>query len=89
MQDTFAGLKPILINHYKKEIIKSLFGVIGSIEIIGNPVGLIRRVSRGIYELFEKPIEGMKEGSLELILGIFGGIGSLLKNAIAGTFTSV
>ena len=31
----------------------------------------------------------MKEGSLELILGIFGGIGSLLKNAIAGTFTSV
>lgn len=31
----------------------------------------------------------MKEGSLEFILGIFGGIGSLIKNTIAGTFTSV
>lgn len=33
--------------------------IIGSIEIIGNPLGFFNRISTGFVDMFEKPIEGI------------------------------
>lgn len=63
--------------------------MLGSLNIIGNPVGLFHNISNGVTDLFEKPLEGFVQGPLEGGLGIVKGAGSLLKNTMAGTFNSV
>ena len=60
----------------------------GSIEIIGNPVGLFKHIALGVYELFDKPIEGFIKGPIEGGIGIGKGVGSLVKNVLSGTFNS-
>lgn len=42
----------------------------GSVEIIGNPTAFLNRISTGVVDLIEKPIEAISLGPLELGLGV-------------------
>ena len=70
-------------------MIKGAFIVLGSIEVLGNPVGLFSSIGTGVVDLFEKPIEGMVQGPLEAGKGVLIGAGSLVKNTLAGTMNSL
>lgn len=61
----------------------------GSLNIIGNPVGLFQNISTGVQDLFMKPKEGFVKGPLEGGLGIMKGASSLIKNTMSGAFNSV
>ncbi len=63
--------------------------MVGSINIIGNPVGLFRNITTGVSDLFEKPAEGFIKGPLEGGVGVVIGASSLLKNTVSGTFDSL
>ena len=63
--------------------------MLGSIDILGNPVGLFSNIGTGVVDLFEKPKEGFIKGPLEGGLGIVLGTGSLIKNTLSGAFNSV
>lgn len=78
-----------LANKYKDEGIRQVFKILGSIDILGNPVGLFNNISTGVVDLFEKPIHGFNQGPLEGGYGIVLGAGSLVKNTISGTFNSI
>jgi len=39
--------------------------IVGSIDILGNPVGLFSGIGTGIFDLFEKPMKGFVQGPLE------------------------
>lgn len=56
--DTVNGITAKLTSHYKQAAITEIFKVLGSLNIIGNPVGLFSNVATGMQDLFEKPIEG-------------------------------
>ena len=56
--DTTDGLNKKLMEHYKGSVIKQLYKVFGSLNIIGNPVSLFRNVSTGFKDLKDKPSEG-------------------------------
>ena len=87
--DTTDGIITKLALHYKEALLNSLFQVIGSIDILGNPVGLMKHLAVGVFDLIDKPIEGFVKGPLEGGFGIARGAGSFLKNTVAGTFNSV
>jgi vacuolar protein sorting-associated protein 13A/C len=38
---------------------------VGSVDVIGNPVGLFNNIGNGVTDLFEKPAEGFVKGPLE------------------------
>ncbi len=63
--------------------------VFGSLNIIGNPVGLLKNISKGVKDLVEKPIGGLVHGPLEVGKGLFLGARSLAKNTIAGGLNSI
>ena len=67
---------------------KQLLSLLGSIEIIGNPVGLVKHIGIGAYDLFDKPIEGFIKGPIEGGIGIVKGVGSLTKNTVSGISNS-
>eukprot|EP01017_Pseudomicrothorax_dubius_P031197 TRINITY_DN3958_c0_g1_i4.p1 TRINITY_DN3958_c0_g1~~TRINITY_DN3958_c0_g1_i4.p1 ORF type:complete len:632 (+),score=84.39 TRINITY_DN3958_c0_g1_i4:151-2046(+) len=87
--DNQAGLSLKLFNHYQEAIIKSIFKLLGSINILGNPVGLFKNLSSGISDLIEKPLKGFEKGALEGSLGIVEGASSLVKNTLSGTINSL
>ncbi len=68
--DTMQGINNKLIAHYKNSVLKQLYKIFGSLNIIGNPVSLFRNISTGFKDLKEKPAEGFVEGPLEFGKGL-------------------
>lgn len=87
--DTKSGIIEKLIDHYKTSIISTVLKVIGSINIIGNPIGLYNYIKSGFGELIDRPRQGLVQGPLEAGLGALIGAGCLIKQTFAGTFNSL
>ena len=87
--DSKQAIKKKIIEKYKDEATKSIPKLIGSLDIVGNPVGLFNNISTGVVDLVEKPMQGFLQGPLEGSMGIVMGTGSLLKNTVSGTFNSI
>lgn len=67
----------------------SVLKVLGSVNIIGNPVGLIKNIMKGFVDLVDKPMTGFVKGPIEGGFGLAKGVGSLVKYSISGVFNSV
>lgn len=61
----------------------------GSANIIGNPVSLFKNIGTGVSDLIEMPLDGFVKGPIEGGVGVVLGAGSLIKNTVSGTFSSV
>jgi len=68
---------------------KQVLKLLGSLSLLGNPVGLFNNISTGVTDLIERPAEGFTKGPLEGGLGLVQGAGSLVSHTIAGAFNSV
>ncbi len=49
--DTVGGIQQKLLAHYKSSVMKQLYKVFGSLNIIGNPVSLFKNISAGVKAL--------------------------------------
>ncbi|KAK6186959.1 hypothetical protein SNE40_006214 [Patella caerulea] len=78
-----------LAMHYASAAIFRAGIVIGSLEILGNPTGLVRSVGIGVADLFRMPYAGLTRGPGAFVSGVSNGMGSLLRNVSAGMITSV
>jgi vacuolar protein sorting-associated protein 13A/C len=79
----------IIINHLKDQKNMNIAKLVGSLDIIGNPVSLFSNLSEGVVEFFEKPVTGFVKGPVEGFYGIAEGSSSLIKNTAAGTFNTI
>ena len=87
--DSQQAITQKIVSKFKNEATKNLFNVLGSLDIVGNPVGLFQNISTGAYDLIDKPLKGFVEGPLQGGKGLVLGAGSFVKNTVAGTFNSV
>ena len=78
-----------ILDKLKEDGAKCLLKVVGSLDIIGNPTGLLENISTGVVELIERPRNGFLEGPLEGGKGIVKGAGVLMKNTVSGAFNSI
>lgn len=58
----------------------------GSLEILGNPTGLVRSIGTGVSDLISLPYYGLTRGPGAFVSGLSRGVGSLVKNVSAGEF---
>jgi phage-related protein len=63
--------------------------LLGSSDIIGNPVGLVDKLGTGVFEFIAEPTKGLLKGPDEFIGGIGKGVQSLVGNVISGGFDSL
>lgn len=79
-----AVLQERLITHYTQALIGQLYRVMGSLDVIGNPVGLFNNVSGGFVALWYEPYQGLvMHGNKELGLGIVRGASAFAKGAVS------
>ncbi|XP_059174786.1 intermembrane lipid transfer protein VPS13B-like [Physella acuta] len=86
---TTQKLGHALAMHYASAAIFRAGIVVGSLEILGNPTGLVRSIGTGVSDLISLPYYGLTRGPGAFVSGLSRGIGSLVKNVSAGMITSV
>jgi vacuolar protein sorting-associated protein 13A/C len=57
---------------------QQLLKLLGSLSVLGNPIGLFNNISTGVTDLIQLPVDGFMKGPLEGGLGVVQGAGSLV-----------
>jgi len=82
---TSTLLNPI-IKHYTSQVIREAYKVLGSLEILGNPVQLVGNLGEGVMDFFYEPAMGLVSSPQEFGRGLARGTTSLLKHTVTGIF---
>ncbi|KAL4243512.1 VPS13 family protein [Abortiporus biennis] len=85
MRLTLPDLEERIMYHYRQEVLRQLYRILGSADFIGNPVGLFTNVSSGVADIFYEPFNGaVMRGNRELGIGIAKGAASFVKKTVFG-----
>ena len=79
----------IIYEEYKNMGTRQILKVLGSSDLIGNPVKLLQGIGTGFYELYNEPRKGFIKDPLQFGKGIAKGLGKLLSVIICGTFWAI
>ena len=89
---TAEEVQTVVFSHYRTKIMKNVFSILMSTNILGNLNLLKHDVGTGAKDFFYKPYEGFIDGPMEggqgLILGTASLVGNTTKGAL-GTFSRV
>jgi vacuolar protein sorting-associated protein 13A/C len=68
---TVPELRDRVLYHYKQDVLRQLYRILGSADFIGNPVGLFNTVSSGVADIFYEPFHGVvMRGNKEFGIGL-------------------
>ncbi|KAH6917385.1 vacuolar protein sorting-associated protein vps13 [Coprinopsis sp. MPI-PUGE-AT-0042] len=85
MRLSTSELQDRIFYHYRQEVLRQLYRILGSADFIGNPVGLFTNVSSGVADIFYEPFQGVvMHGNRELGIGIAKGAASFVKKTVFG-----
>lgn len=82
-------LLQLFARHYLQQGLAQLHRVVGSVDIIGNPMGLWTNLATGVEDFFYEPYQGLVRSPEEFAKGLGRGTASLLKNSVVGLFDGV
>ncbi|KAK0233092.1 hypothetical protein IW262DRAFT_1304036 [Armillaria fumosa] len=90
MRLNFPELQSRITYHYRQDVLRQLYRILGSADFIGNPVGLFTNVSSGVADIFYEPFNGVvMHGNKELGIGLAKGAASFVKKTIFGLSDSM
>jgi len=92
MKNTYtqsSTLQKALMKKYTRQGILQFYRLLGSIDLIGNPIGLLDRIGSGVFEFFNEPRKGLLKGPKEFAQGLGKGFKSLITNVVGGSLNSV
>lgn len=87
---TFDVLLSHLAAHYHASVMDRVFLILGSVSVLGNPIGLLHNLGSGLSDFFNDPMEGLVEGNLlGFGQGLKKGSQSLLNQSLYGVGNSL
>ncbi|KAI5124698.1 hypothetical protein M0805_004304 [Coniferiporia weirii] len=87
---TLPDIQSRIMYHYRQEVLRQIYRVLGSADFLGNPVGLFTNVSSGVADIFYEPWHGVvQHGGGELGVGLAKGAASFVKKTIFGLSDSM
>lgn len=78
-----------ILSHYTKQFVVQSLKVFGSLDVLGDPFGLVRNIGIGIKDLFYEPIIGLSKSPAAFAKGIQKGTASFTKRTTNGVLGSV
>lgn len=81
-------LADALSRHYRSALVEQIYKVLGSTDVLGNPVSLLSNLGTGVYDFFHEPALGLVSSPGEFLVGITRGTSSLVKNSVYGLFNT-
>jgi hypothetical protein len=74
----------VVATHYSSQLTKQIFGILGSLAILGAPADFITNVGTGVRDFFYEPINGAVHGPRQFIEGLEAGTQSLARGVFVG-----
>jgi hypothetical protein len=92
IQESFQTISLIIsqvMKNYTRQGILQAYKILGSSDLLGNPVGLIDKLGTGVLEFINEPVKGVIKGPKAFAEGVSKGVRSLVGNIVAGSFGSI
>ena len=70
--------------HFLLQLSTGFYSLLGSSDLLGNPVGLFTSISSGIQSFFYEPVAGLTESPQAFSLGIIKGTVGLIQHSLYG-----
>ena len=86
--DMYAFIMKV-VGFYGTEVMKQFYKIIGSLNMIGNPVELVGNVGDGIKCFFTEPVQGLMKGPRDFVGGLGKGTTKLLSMTSFGILNSL
>lgn len=83
-----SSLISMIIKNIVRQAIFQFYKLIGSSDLLGNPVGFVSKLGSGVFELFNEPRKGLLKGPKEFVGGIGKGVTSLMTSVVSASFGS-
>lgn len=74
----------VVATHYSSQLTKQIFGILGSLAILGAPADFISNVGTGVRDFFYEPINGAVHGPKQFLEGLEAGTQSLARGVFVG-----
>lgn len=84
-----AALTGNLTANYARQGMLQFYKLIGSSDLLGNPVGFVDKLGSGVFEFFNEPRQGLIKGPKEFVGGVGKGVTSLVTGVVSASFDSV
>ncbi|CAI2359786.1 unnamed protein product [Moneuplotes crassus] len=84
-----SALISSLTKNYTRQGIFQFYKLIGSSDLLGNPVGFVDKLGSGVFEFFNEPRKGLIKGPKEFVGGVGKGVTSLVTGVVSASFDSV
>jgi hypothetical protein len=78
------ALGRVIVTHFSSQLTKQVFGILGSLAILGAPADFISNVGTGVRDFFYEPIQGAVLGPKQFIEGLEAGTQSLARGVFVG-----
>ena len=78
-----------ILKSYINQSLFQIYKILGSFDLIGNPVQLIEKIGTGFFEFVNEPRKGLLKGPSQFGKGLAKGFAGLLNGIIGGAFDSV
>ena len=70
--------------HFLLQLSTGFYSLLGSSDLLGNPVGLFTSISSGLHSFFYEPAAGLTESPQAFSLGVVKGTVSLIQHSLYG-----
>lgn len=80
---------PLLYYHFYHQVTRKLVQLLGSMNLLGNPIEFVSNVNRGFQSFIQESSKGAKEGPVQFINGLGKGTKNLMKKTTYGLLNSV
>jgi hypothetical protein len=77
-------LKDIIRTHYASQVTQHFFSLIGSLAILTGPADFLANIGTGVRDFFYEPINGLVHGPAEFFEGLENGSLSLVRGVFVG-----
>ncbi|CAF3586652.1 unnamed protein product [Adineta steineri] len=86
---TVSRITADVTSHYQNQFMKQLHVLVLGLDVLGNPLGVIRGLAEGVESFFYEPYKGAVEGPMEFIQGVGTGVTTLFGSAVGGASGAV
>ncbi|KNC52412.1 vacuolar protein sorting-associated protein 13C [Thecamonas trahens ATCC 50062] len=83
-----ATLAALVGAHYSGEARAQALALVGSSEVLGNPLGLVADLKTGVSDAFYEPVVALRQGPEAFASGLVYGGESLVRNTVHGVFNT-
>jgi hypothetical protein len=83
------SLTGMLTKNFVRQGMFQFYKLIGSSDLLGNPVGFVDKLGSGVFEFFNEPRKGLIKGPKEFVGGVGKGVKSLVTGVVSASFDSV